>query len=80
MPQSSILSSDQGGGGVKGGCPTARKQSGQLSILVLNLQFTEGSSGFITKKTVLFQGSRGGPTFSRRGEGGGPNANFYRNP
>ena len=30
-------------------------------------------------KTILFQGSRGGPTFSR-GRGGGPNAYFYRNP
>ena len=31
----------------------------------LSLQFTEGSNGFIIKKTILFQGSRGGPTFSR---------------
>ena len=28
-------------------------------------------------ETILSQGSRGSPTFSR-GEGGGPNANFYR--
>ena len=34
------------------------------------LQFTEGSNGFITEKTILFQGYRGGPTFSRGG--GGP--------
>ena len=40
----------------------------------------------ILRKTILFQGSRGGPTFSRGGGGvqffpgvGGPNANFYRN-
>ena len=26
-----------------------------------------GSNGFITEKTLLFQGSRGGPTFSRGG-------------
>ena len=35
----------------------------------------------ISKKTILFQGFRGSPTFSR--EGGvqrGPNAYFYRNP
>ena len=31
---------------------------------------------------MLFQGSRGGPTFSRGSNlfQGGPNANFYRNP
>ena len=30
-----------------------------------------GSIGFNTEKTILFQGSKGGPTLSR---GGGPNA------
>ena len=39
----------------------------------------------ISKKIIIFQGFRGGPTFSRGGgptfsRGGGPNANFYRNP
>ena len=41
----------------------------------------------ISTKTIIFQGFRGGPTFSREGggrsnffQGGGPNANFYRNP
>ena len=37
----------------------------------------------ISKKTIIFQGFRGGPTFSRGGPAfsrGGPNANFYRNP
>ena len=29
-----------------------------------------GRNGFITEKTILFQGSRGGPTFSRGGGGG----------
>ena len=38
-----------------------------------------------SRKTILFQGFRGSPTFSRGGGGGGgvqrgPNANFYRNP
>ena len=43
----------------------------------------------ISKKTIIFQGFRGVPIFSRRGGptcsrgggggGGGPNANFYRN-
>ena len=37
----------------------------------------------ISKKTIIFQGFRGGPTFSRGPKnfpGGGSNANFYRNP
>ena len=49
---------------------TARKQSGQR-FLVLSLFYSlspRGSNGFITKKTVLFQGSIGGPTFSRGGD------------
>ena len=70
---------------------TARKQLEHCFFLVLNLFYSlqiEGSNGFITEKTILFQGSRvgltfskGGPTFSRGwgGGGGGPNANFYRN-
>ena len=39
----------------------------------------------ISKKTIIFQGFRGVPIFSRGGiqlvpgEGGGPNANFYGN-
>ena len=53
-------------------------------LVHLILQFTEGVQWFITEKTILFQGSRegltfsggGGPTFFQRG----PNANFYRNP
>ena len=62
----------QGGPG-----PTAIKQSEQR-FLVLNLFYSlqRGSNGFITEKTILFKGSRGGPTFSRVGvqlfpEGGG---------
>ena len=50
-----------------------------------------GSNGFIAEKTILilYKGSRGGPLFSGveggvqlfpGGGGGGPNANFYRNP
>ena len=37
------------------------------------------------RKTIIFQGSRGGPTFCgggsnfSRGRGRGPNANFHRN-
>ena len=51
---------------------------------VLNLFYSllRGPNGFITEKTILFQGSRGGPAFSRGSNflQGGPNANFYRNP
>ena len=65
-----------------------------ILFLVLNLFYslTVAYQRFISKKTMLFQGfgggstfpggptfSRGGPTFSRGG-GGGPNANYYRNP
>ena len=47
---------------------------------------TEGYNGLFTEKTILFQGSRGGPTFSSGGGGGpassrgegGPNTYFYR--
>ena len=60
------------------------------SYLVLSLFYClqRGSNGFIAEKTILilYQGSRGGPLFSRVGggsnffQGGGPNANFFRNP
>ena len=61
------------------------------SYLVLSLFYNlqRGSSGYIAEKTILilYQGSRGGPLFSRgvsnffQGGGGGcPNANFFRNP
>ena len=36
----------------------------------LILRFTEGVQLFITEKTILFQGPRGGPTFSGGGGGG----------
>ena len=60
------------------------------SYLVLSLfnNLQRGSNGFIVEKTILilYQGSRGGPLFSRGavnlfpGGGGGPNAYFFRNP
>ena len=72
----------RGGGGPS---PTGRKQPGQrfVFVLVLNLFYSlqRESNGFITEKTILFQGSRGvqhfpegggGPTFSQEG---GLNAN-----
>ena len=59
--------------------------------LVLNFySLQRGSNGFIAEKTLLihYQGSKGGPLFSRGGGGGwvsnffqgGPNASFIRNP
>ena len=60
------------------------------SYLVFSLFYSlqRESNGFIAEKTILilYQGSRGGPLFSRGGVklfpggGGGPNANFFRNP
>ena len=48
----------------------ARKQPGQR-FLVLNLFYSlqRGSNSFVTEKTILFQGSRGGLTFSMGGGG-----------
>ena len=65
-----ITEKNVGGGGGGGADPTTRKQSGQR-FLVLKLFYClhRGSNGFITEKSILFQGSRGGPTFS--GGGGG---------
>ena len=69
----------------------ARRPENSLDnvYLVLNLFYSlqRGSNDIITEKTILFQGTRGGPTLFR-GSGwgrvqlfpGGPNANFYRNP
>ena len=61
------------------------------SYLVLSLFYSlqRGSKGFIAEKTILilYQESRGGPLFSRKGGPklfpggwGDPNANFFRNP
>ena len=58
------------------------------SVLSLFYSLQRGSNGFIAEKTILilYQGSRGGPLFSRGGgvsnffQGGGPNAYFFGNP
>ena len=57
----------RGGGGGGGPGPTARKQSGQcfFSPQLIFYRLQSGSNGFITEKTILFQESRGVPTFSR---------------
>ena len=88
-----------GGGGVAGPGPPHSKKLGQRFLLFLlffsphlNLfnSFTEGTDPrvrwFIFRKTIIFQGSRGHPTFDGVGEGtnfspgvGRPNANFCRN-
>ena len=66
IPLQILLGGGGGGGGGPG--PTARKQPGQL-FLVINLFYClqRGSNGFITEKTILFQGFnifQGGTTFS----------------
>ena len=92
-----------GGGGVKVPGPPDSKSSDSvvllffafLLVLTFNLfnSFTEGTDPrvrwFSFWKTIIFQGSRGGPTFywvgggvqlfSRGGGGVRPNANFCRN-
>ena len=84
-----------GGGGVEGPGPPDSKKLGQrcfVLVLTFNLfnSFTEGTDPrvlwFIFWKTIIFQGSRGGPTFFGVGggvqlfsRGGRPNANFCRN-
>ena len=59
-----------------------RSSSYYFKVLNLFYSLLRGPNGFITEKTILFQGPRGGPTFSRGSNffQGGPNANFYRNP
>ena len=58
----------------------------QSYFLSLFYSLQRGSNGFIAEKTILilYQGSRGGPLFSRGVSNffqeGGPNANFFRNP
>ena len=59
------------------------ENSSDKVFLVLNL-FYRGSPMVISKKTLIFQGFREVPTFSRGGGGSqlfprGPNANFHRN-
>ena len=61
----------QGGGGPG---PTARNQPGQrflgfcfFSLHAAYFSLHRGSNGLIAEKTMLSQGSRGGPTFSRGG-------------
>ena len=48
------------------------------SYLVLSLFYSlqRESNGFIAEKTILYQGSRGGPLFSRGG--GGRVSNFFQ--
>ena len=59
-----------GGGGVQ--VNLAKKKSSDNLFLVLSLCYSR--KWLISKKTIIFQGSRGGPTFSR----GGGGSNFFR--
>ena len=67
----------------------ARFQGFCQFYLVLSLFYSlqRGSNGFTAEKIILilYEGSRGGPLFSRVGgvklfSRGGPNANLFRNP
>ena len=68
------------GGGGGGGVQVRRPENTLDNVFLvlffyspeLILQLTEGSNGFITEKTILFKGSRGGPEFSR-----GRGSNFF---
>ena len=50
------------GGGGGGPDPTARKQSGPSFV---TSQFAEGIQWCFNRENYTFEGSRGGPTFSR---------------
>ena len=60
----------RGGGG--GGGPGQSDKKALTTFLVLSLFYSR--KWLISKKTTIFQGSRGGPTFSR----GGGGSNFFR--
>ena len=87
-----ILSAAEGFRGQETTCADQDFLSVLFSPLSLFYSLQRESNGFIAKKTILilYQGSRGGPLFSRGGGGdvkpfpggggGGPNANFCRNP
>ena len=70
------------GGGVQAQLPVNR--SDNVLILFspqLILQFYRGCLMVNSKKSIIFQGFIGGPTFFRGPSfSRGPNANFYRNP
>ena len=76
-----ILSAAEGFRGAGGNRRRSRNFCQFYLVLSLFYSLNRGSNGFIAEKTILilYQGSRGGPLFSGGG-GGGPNANFYRNP
>ena len=63
-----------GGGGSRPDCQETALTFSFLFFLILNfdiLQFYRGCPMVISKKTILFQGFRASPTFSRGGGGGG---------
>ena len=86
-----ILSAAEGFRGAGGNMRGSRDFFQSYLVLSLFYNLQRGSNGFIVEKTILilYQGSRGGPLFSRGGGGcqsfsggggGGPNAYFFRNP
>ena len=88
-----ILSAAEGFWGAGGYMRGSRNFCQFYLVLSLFYSLQRGSNDFIAEKTllVLYQGSKGGPLFSRGGGGGGvklfpggggggPNASFFRNP
>ena len=79
-----ILAGEVGGGGGGGGS----RSNCQITALTFSCVFFQSltfftvlqrvSNGYL-KENYNFPGFQRGPTFSRGGGGGGPNASFYRN-
>ena len=63
-----------------GGGPRQSDKKKHSDSVVCSAYFTE-VKWLISKRNIIFQGSGGGPNFSRGGEGGGGQSlNPYRNP
>ena len=64
----------RGGGGGGGGGPGQSDKKSPDNVLYLSSAYFTEVKWLISKKTIIFQGSRGGPTFSR----GGGGSNFFQ--
>ena len=85
------FSSCRGVSGTGGNISGSRNFCKFYLVLSLFYSYMRGSNGFITEKTILIftkdpeavhysAGAGGGLSNFLQGGGGGPNANFYRNP
>ena len=57
----------QAGGGGGGGVPGQSDKKSPDNVFFLSSAYFTEVKWLISKKTIIFQGSRGGPTFSRGG-------------